>query len=40
MMYPKLGLFAIGAWFGYLVSLVLFSAFLYKIKSNPIDVNY
>jgi hypothetical protein len=34
----KLGMFGVGAWLGYIVSLVLYSAFLYKIKSNPASV--
>ena len=34
----KLGMFAVGAWLGYFISLILYSAFLYKIKSNPVEV--
>lgn len=31
----KIGAFIIGGWLGYILSLVLYSAFLYKIKTNP-----
>jgi len=34
----KLGMFAVGAWLGYFISLILYSAFLYKIKSNPVNL--
>lgn len=34
----KLGMFAVGAWLGYFISLILYAAFLYKIKSNPADL--
>ena len=36
----KIGMFAVGAWLGYFISLILYSAFLYKIKSNPVEVSF
>jgi hypothetical protein len=38
MKIKKLGYFAIGCWLGYVLSLILYSLFLYKIKSNPPEV--
>lgn len=35
----KLGAFAVGAWLGYILSLILYSAFLYKIETNPPEVH-
>jgi hypothetical protein len=31
MKIKKLGMFAVGGWLGYVISLILYSAFLYKI---------
>jgi O-antigen/teichoic acid export membrane protein len=38
MKIKKLGAFAVGGWLGYVVSLILYSAFLYKIQANPPEV--
>jgi hypothetical protein len=34
----KLGAFAVGGWLGYILSLIIYSAFLYKIETNPVEV--
>jgi hypothetical protein len=38
MKIKKLGMFAVGGWLGYVISLILYSAFLYKIETNPPEV--
>jgi hypothetical protein len=34
----KLGTFVIGGWLGYIISLVIYSAFVYKIETNPAEL--
>jgi len=34
----KLGTIAVGAYLGYVLSLVLYTLFIYKIKSSPPEV--
>ena len=38
MIYRKVGTFLIGGFLGYTISIILYAAFLYKIKSNPPEV--
>lgn len=38
MIYRKVGTFLIGGFLGYTISIILYAAFLYKIKSNPPEI--
>jgi hypothetical protein len=36
----KVGAFFVGGWLGYVISLIFYSSFLFKIETNPPEVNY